>query len=84
MMKTVQIFGISEHEGTIQLRNNTQKALQKLGVDINCEEITDIEQLLNYNLIGIPAMAIDGEIMFQKSNPSLEELIFVLSAKQGV
>ena len=85
-MKKIQILGVDNYSQTLDLKKNIYKALSGLRINVNCEEINDIEELLNYNLTGIPAIAIDGQIIFQKSLPSvfsLELLFKIFSTKHN-
>ncbi len=79
-MNTIQILGVSDYSKTLNLKINAHKALNNLGLRANWEEITDIETLLDFHLAGIPALAIDGKIIYQKDLPSVKnlELLFHL------
>lgn len=86
-MKKIQILGVDDYSQTLDLKTNVYKALKGLNINVNCEEINDIEELLNYNLTGIPAIAIDGQIIFQKNLPSvfsLELLFRLFSTKHNL
>ena len=76
-MNTIQILGVSDYSKTLDLKINAHKALNNLGLRVNWEEITDIETLLDFHLTGIPALAIDGKIIYQKSLPTVENLEFL-------
>jgi nucleotide-binding universal stress UspA family protein len=73
-MKKIQILGVDDYSQTLDLKKNVYQALKSLSIHVNCEEVNDIEELLNYHLTGIPAIAIDGQIIFQKSLPSIFSL----------
>ena len=74
---SIELLGIgsSKHR---QLKANLQKALNELSLDIPVQEITDIDELMRYEVSGIPALAINGQVLFQQIVPSVEDLIIVL------
>ncbi len=61
-----------------ELKNNLLKALQQLGLDIPVEEVREIDRLLAYGISGIPALILDGRVLFQQVVPSVEDLQLVL------
>lgn len=73
----IELLGIgsSKHR---QLRANLQKALDGLSLDIPVREITDIDELMRYEIAGIPALAVNGQVLFQQVVPSVEDLSIVL------
>ncbi|MCB0565158.1 MAG: universal stress protein [Phaeodactylibacter sp.] len=74
---SIELLGIgsSKHR---QLKANLQKALSDLSIDIPIQEITDIDELMQYEVAGIPALALDGRVLFQQVVPSVEDLSIVL------
>ena len=76
-MPRIELLGIgsSKHR---QLKANLQKALKELSLDIPIEEVTDIDELMRYEIAGIPALAVNGQVLFQQVVPSVEDLSIVL------
>ncbi len=70
-MKRIQLLGLEDnrHKGMLEM---LKKAMESLSVDADVEEITDIETFLKYNLIRVPAITIDGNIIFHHNNHELE------------
>lgn len=73
----IEILGIgsSKHR---QMKVNLQKALDLLDLDIPIREVTDIDELMQYEIAGIPALAVNGQVLFQRVVPSVEDLSIVL------
>ena len=74
---SIELLGIgsSKHR---QLKANLQKALSSLSIDVPIREVTDIDELMGYEVAGIPALAINGQVLFQQVVPSVEDLSIVL------
>jgi len=62
-----------------QFRQNLEEALRQLAVDLPIEEVQDVDRLLKYDISGIPALVINGHVVFQKVVPSVEDLKIVLN-----
>jgi nucleotide-binding universal stress UspA family protein len=77
-MARLEILDVGSNKGKA-LRANAEQALLDLGLDLAIEEVSDIHQLLEYGISGIPALAIDGRVVLQKTVPSIQELRVVLS-----
>jgi nucleotide-binding universal stress UspA family protein len=61
-----------------QLKQNLSIALKTLGIQPQVDEITDIDELMKYDVGGIPALIADGQVLFQRVVPSPEDIIDVL------
>ena len=74
-MKKIQVLGLEDnrHKGLLK---TLQEAIKSLSVNAEVEEITDIESFLKYNLIRVPALSINGNVVFYHNNHelSLDEL----------
>jgi nucleotide-binding universal stress UspA family protein len=76
-MTRLEILDVGSNKGKA-LKANAEQALLDLGLDLVIEEVSDINQLLGYGISGIPAMAIDGRVVLQKTVPSVQEMRVVL------
>jgi hypothetical protein len=77
----LELLGIGSKRYLAFLKN-LKSALETLQLDIPINEIKDIHQILEYDIIGIPALCINGRFYFQTDVPSTEELLDVL--KQAI
>ena len=73
-MLAIQILGVHGHKSTDALTENTLIAINELGVIAKVEEVSDIDHLIAYNISGVPAMVIDGQLRFQQYVPEVEDL----------
>ena len=78
-MIKLQILGINGHSSTKSLTDNTLDAIQQLGIIVKLEEVNDIDQFLNYDLEGIPALTVNGQLAFQQIIPKVEDLVQSIS-----
>lgn len=73
----LELLGIGSKRYLVFLEN-LQKALNALQLDVPINEIKDIHQILEFDIIGIPALCINGKFHFQTNVPSVEQLQDVL------
>lgn len=57
------------------LKGNLRAALEDLGLDIPINEVTEINKILEYDIFGIPAVLLNGKIIFQDQLPPSNEII---------
>lgn len=69
----LKILGVGSSDTRI-LKANVKEALDQLCLNAIVEEVDRLEQLMEYDISGIPALVYDGKILFQKIVPSVEEL----------
>lgn len=60
-MKHVQVLGPGCPDCE-QFCRNAEAAVKELGIDANVEKITDIDQILEFDVLMTPALAIDGQV----------------------
>lgn len=56
------------------LAEQTERAVQELGLDIKVEKVTGINEILDFGVMMTPALAIDGEVKVAGKVPAIEEL----------
>lgn len=61
-----------------QLNANLKEALKSLSLDVPVYEVADIDKLMQYEIAGIPALAVNGQVLFQQVVPSAEDIAIVL------
>lgn len=75
---SLQLLGIGSANDRA-LKRNLQDALAQLSLDIPIQEVRDIDRLLDYGISGIPALLVNGKVIFQKVVPSVEDIRIVLN-----
>lgn len=75
---SLQLLGIGSANDRA-LKRNVQDALAQLSLDVPIQEVRDIERLLDYGISGIPALLVNGKVIFQKVVPSVEDIRIVLN-----
>lgn len=73
----IKVLGIGSAKDRA-LKVNLLAALEVLDYEAEVIEISDVDEILNHGISGIPAVLLDGKIIFQKIVPSAEELSIAL------
>ena len=74
----LELLGIGSAKNRA-LRVNLEEALRQLELEAPIQEVSSIDQLLQYDISGIPALVINGRVVFQRIVPSVEDIKIVLS-----
>ena len=51
-----------------------EKAIGELGLDAEVVKVTDIDEIIGYNVMVTPALAVDGEVKSAGRVPTLAEI----------
>ncbi len=57
-----------------QLEENTRIALKELGKDASISKVTDINDIISYNVMSTPAIVIDGKVKSSSKVVDVEEI----------
>lgn len=74
-MLEIKILGIPESQRTAELIARVNKALAELNQEAEVKFISDLQDLIAFDLSGIPALVLGNELLFQKDIPEVEELV---------
>ena len=55
-----------------------QKVVSEQGVDAQVEYVTDLERVMSYNVMSMPAIVVDGEVRLKGSVPTESDIKKVL------
>ena len=58
----------------MSVEQNVKKALAQLAVSADVEKVTDIQQIIQRGVMSTPALVIDGKVVFQGKNPTVDQL----------
>jgi small redox-active disulfide protein 2 len=61
-----------------RLEENVRKAVAELKLKAEVEKIEDIEKIMAYGVVSVPALVVDGEVLFSGRSPSPHELKGIL------
>jgi small redox-active disulfide protein 2 len=56
------------------LTSNAEKAVQELGIQIVVEKVTDIKDIMKFQILMTPGLVIDGKVKAAGRIPSPEEI----------
>ena len=65
------------------LLKHAEEAVKQLGRDDSVEKVDDIVQILEFSPTALPALAIDGKVVFAGGLPSVKEISEALQNKNG-
>ena len=78
-MKRIQILGTGCPK-CMKLAGNTEAAAKHLGIPYRMEKITGITEIMAFGVISMPALAVDGAVVFSGKVPSPEEIERILAS----
>lgn len=81
-MPKVQILGTGCAK-CHRLYENARQAAAESGIACEISKVSDIIEMLSFNAIGLPALAIDGQVQVAGRVPSTEEIKLMLGTNQG-
>lgn len=62
-----------------KLEANAKKALEELKLEAVVEKVTDIQDIMSYGVLGMPALVVDEKVEAYGRIPSIEEIKKILS-----
>lgn len=65
--------------GCVRLETNTKEALKRLGLDAQVVKISDIQDILSYGIMSLPALVIDEKVVMYGQNPSIETIMKLMT-----
>ncbi len=57
-----------------RLAKNTEEAARELGITNHVEKVTDIVEIMSYQIMATPALVVNGKVMFSGRVPNKEEI----------
>ncbi len=75
----IQILGINGSEATNQLSCKVRQAVEELGIPAIVEQVSDVDSFMQFDINGIPALAMDGAVVLQKNIPEVEDLKILIN-----
>ena len=61
-----------------KLAEQVEAAAKELSIEYELEKVTDITQIMAFNVMMTPALAIDGDVKVSGKVPSIEEIKLIL------
>lgn len=66
------------------LEKITRDAIEDLKLDIDVEKISDIQEIIKYDVMRTPALVIDEKVIISGHVPSMTEMKSLLLSKHGL
>ncbi len=58
----------------MSMEQNVKRAIAELAVSADVEKVTDIQQIIQRGVMSTPALVIDGKVVLQGKNPTVDQL----------
>ncbi len=65
----------------MSMEQNVTKAIAQLAVQADVEKVTDIQQIIRKGVMATPALVIDGKVVLQGKNPTVQQLKEIIRAR---
>ena len=57
-----------------KLEKNVIDALKALDKEVTMEKVTDMKDIMSYNIMSTPALVVDGKVLFSGQVPSVKKI----------
>lgn len=57
------------------LEANTERALDRVSLDVSLNKIEDMEEIMRYGVTGMPALVVDGDVKVSGRVPDPDEIV---------
>lgn len=77
-MKKIQVLGTGCPKCN-KLAAQAEEAARGLGIDYELEKITDLTEIIKFNVMMTPALVVDGQVKVSGRVPSMDDLKQMIS-----
>ena len=77
-MITVKLIGMPSCRRYQRMRENTIREAERLGISIQLDEISDTEQLSEFNPLSLPRLYIQDKLVASQNPPAPQDIIQAL------
>ncbi len=81
-MPQIQILG-SGCKRCHDLTANAERAVQELGIEAQIEKVTQVQDILKFQILMTPGLVVDGQVKAAGRIPSVEEIKQMLTPAGG-
>jgi small redox-active disulfide protein 2 len=81
-MSKIQILGTG-CKRCRDLTANAQQAVQELGINAEIEKVTEVQDIMKFQILMTPGLVIDGQVKAAGRIPSVEEIKQMLASAGG-
>ena len=81
-MSKIQILGTG-CKRCRDLTANAERAVQELGINAEVEKVTEVQDIMKFQILMTPGLVIDGKVKAAGRIPSVDEIKQMLAAAGG-
>ena len=79
-MKNIKILGTG-CPNCKRLMENTEQAAKEFGDDYDLKKITDMQEIMKFNIMSMPALVVDGKVRAAGRVLSVDEIKAILAQR---
>jgi len=57
-----------------KLEENVIEALKNMNIEATMEKVTDMKDIMSYNILSTPALVVDGKVLFSGQVPNAKKI----------
>ncbi|MDF2153262.1 thioredoxin family protein [Vibrio sp. CAU 1672] len=73
-MKVFKVLG-SGCTNCVKTAELIEQVAQEHGIDVHVDKVTDMEEIMNYDVLTTPAVVMDGQVMHSGSVPTPDAVL---------
>jgi len=74
-MKTIKVLGVGDGcANCVKTMELVETAVKETQADYQIVKVTDLEQIMKYNVLSMPGIVIEEEVIHSGSVPTLEKI----------
>lgn len=66
----------------IKLESNTKLALQKMGIEATIEKVTDIVDIMSYNIMSNPWLVVDWKVVSSGKVLDVDDIVLLIQGEK--
>ncbi len=80
MQASVKFLGLGCKRSNV-VKENLRQALRVYPTKLELVEISEVDEILQYNISGVPAILVNDQVLFQNTVPAIEDILDALEKK---
>lgn len=78
----IKVLGMDGCANCQKLKENTQKAVSELELDVKVQKVDDITEVISYGVMATPGLVVDNKVVLSGKVADVEEIKALLSKEK--